>query len=101
MYLVEIFLPLYDQRGKRFPTSIYKAERERLVEKFGGITAHSQAPAKGLWKNQGRTEKDDMVIFEVMIKRLDRRWWKAYRRRLEKTFRQKELLMRAHSVTRL
>jgi hypothetical protein len=94
-------LPRYDQRGKRFSTSIYKAERERVVEEFGGMTAHSQAPAKGLWKNKGRTEKDDMLIFEVMIKKLDHRWWKAYRRQLEKTFHQKELLMRAHSVTRL
>ena len=101
MHLVEIFLPVYDNRGKRFAAALYRAERERLVERFGGLTAHSQSPARGLWSNKGRTEKDELIIFEVMVKKLDRRWWQAYRRRLEKTFKQKELLVRAHTVTRL
>jgi hypothetical protein len=67
-----------------------QTERERLVERSGGMTAHTQAPAKGLWKDKSGTEKDDLVIFEVMVKRLDRPWWKSYRRQLEKKFKQKE-----------
>ncbi len=98
MQLVEIFLPVYDNRGRRFAAKLYKAERESLVERFGGMTAHSQSPAKGLWKDKGRTKKDELIIFEVMVKRLDRRWWKLYRRELEKTFKQKELIVRSHPV---
>jgi hypothetical protein len=101
MQLVEIFLPVYDNRGRRFAAKLYKAERESLVERFGGMTAHSQSPAKGLWKDKGRTEKDELIIFEVMVKRLDLRWWRSYRRKLEKTFKQKELLVRAHPVLAL
>jgi hypothetical protein len=56
MRLVQIFLPLYDNAGKRFPARLYARERERLVEHFGGMTAHMQAPVKGFGRqDQKRT----------------------------------------------
>jgi hypothetical protein len=101
MYLVEIFLPLYDNRGRRFPAALYQAERERLVERFGGMTAHSQSPVKGLWQDKGRTKRDELVIFEVMAPKLERRWWRSHRRQLEKIFKQKELLVRGYRLVGL
>jgi hypothetical protein len=101
MRLVQIFMPLYDNRGKRLPPALFKREREYLVERYGGVTAYSQAPVKGLWKDSGHVSRDELVIFEVMVSRLNRRWWSQYRRLLTKRFKQKELLMRAQPVTTL
>ena len=66
--------------------------------RFGGITAHVQAPAKGLWRDGSKTHKDDLVIFEVMLRKVDRKWWSHYRHLLQKRFRQKELLVRVQEV---
>jgi hypothetical protein len=98
MRLLQIFLPLYDNAGKRFPTRLYARERERLVERFGGVTAHMQAPVKGLWKTGSKMNRDDLVIFEVMVRKVDRKWWSHYRHLLQKRFRQKELLVRSQEV---
>jgi len=46
--LVQIFLPLYDSAGKRLSKALYSRERDRLVERYGGLTAHMQSPAQGL-----------------------------------------------------
>jgi hypothetical protein len=98
MKLVQIFLPLYDNAGRRLPKALFSIERERLVERFGGLTAHVRSPAQGLWRTGQGVKRDDLVIFEVMIRRVDRKWWMAYRYRLEKRFKQKTLLVRVQDV---
>ena len=98
MKLVQIFLPRYDNRGRRFPASAYARERQSLVDRFGGMTAYAQAPAVGLWKNGPATKRDELIIFEVLMRRVDRKWWMAYPYKLQKRFRQKELLVRSQDV---
>ena len=98
MKLVQIFLPRYDNQGHRFPAALYARERDRLVERFGGLTAYTQNRAHGLWKDNGRTRRDVIIIFEVLLRRVDRKWWMAYRHRLQKRFRQKELLIRVQDA---
>ena len=98
MKLVQIFLPRYDNRGQRFPAALYARERDRLLERFGGVTAYTQNRAHGLWKDKGRTHRDSIIIFEVLLRRVDRKWWLAYRHRLQKRFRQKELLVRVQDA---
>ena len=53
-------------------------------------TAHTRAPATGLWKPSAveNTTRDDIVIYEVMAGYVDAGWWKAYRSQLEARFRQ-------------
>jgi hypothetical protein len=41
------------------------------------------------------------VIFAVMADPLDRAWWRDYRERLERRFRQEELVVRALGAERL
>ena len=72
-----------------------------LVRRFGGLTAYTRSPARGLWKSEGSTKRDDMIIVEVMAKRFDRAWWKEYRQDLESKFRQDEIIVRAHEVTQV
>jgi hypothetical protein len=99
MYLIELFLPLRDNRNQPFPHADYEAVERELTERFGGVTAYPRAPATGLWKTSPtKTIEDDLVVYEVMAKELDRDWWLEYRERLEKAFRQERVIIRAQAI---
>ena len=102
MHLVQLLLPLYDNRGNRLNKALFAEVRDELVARYGGMTAHARAPASGLWQEgAGETVHDDLVIYEVMVDTLDQPWWQRYRAELEKRFRQDELVVRAHPIVRL
>ena len=102
MHLVQILLPLYDNEGRPFPPADYGSLRTELAARFGGLTAFTRAPAEGLWSEGGAgTQRDDIVVFEVMTPELDRSWWNAYRRELELRFRQDAIVVRASAVEML
>ena len=42
-----------------------------------------------------------MLLFEVMVERLDRTWWSGYRVELERRFRQERIVVRALGVEML
>jgi hypothetical protein len=99
MYLIEIFLPVADNEGICFSRGEHQAVERELTEVFGGVTAYPRAPATGRWKDsEAATRKDDLIIYEVMSEKLDQQWWSRYRKRLEHTFRQEQLVIRAHEV---
>ena len=100
MHIVEIFLPLRDNEGRRFDRALYTRVREQLVERFGGLTAFTRSPAEGVWEEEGERRSDEIVIFEVMSDGIDRNWWDKYRAELETLFRQDEIVVRAHEVER-
>lgn len=96
MYLIQIFVPLYRNTGKKFPKKSYAQVRDTLLEKYGGLTVYSRMPVSGLWeKIPGHTIYDELLIFEVMAKNLSPRWWHRYRAALEKEFDQEHLVIRA------
>src|SRR3954469_15747276 len=101
MKLVQILLPVRDNRGRKFKGELYSDVHSELVRRFGGLTAYTRSPARGLRKTEGSTKRDDMIIVEVMAKRFDRTWWKKYRQDLESKFRQDEIIVRAHEVIQL
>ncbi|HEX2541343.1 MAG TPA: hypothetical protein VHM00_09710 [Caldimonas sp.] len=101
MHLVQIFLPVYDNAGVALPRELYDEVRRELVDRFRGLTAYSRAPAKGLWADGAQVEKDDIVVYEVMVEPLDPGWWSRYRKTLEQRFAQDELMVRALETTRL
>lgn len=101
MYLVQLLLPLYDNSGQKFEPVLYEDVRGDLVETFGGITAYNRAPARGLWHDREQVVRDDLIIYEVMTEKLDRRWWRAYRRKLEAGFQQETLVIRAQRIALL
>jgi hypothetical protein len=98
MYLVQILLPLYDNRGKRVPHRTFSGIAQHLTDRFGGLTAYSRAPAEGLWAKAGAVLKDDIVVFEVMTRRLEIRWWRQFKSKLEKELGQESLIIRAQSA---
>lgn len=93
--LVQILLPVYDKAGKRFSADLYNQVRVELTQRFGGLTAYTRAPAEGLWDTGSEMKRDDIVVLEVMSEHLDRGWWRNYRRQLEGTFRQDQIVIRA------
>jgi hypothetical protein len=42
-------------------------------------------------------KRDDIVVFEVMVEKLDRDWWSSYREAFEHRFRQDTIMMRVLS----
>ena len=99
MQLVQILLPLYDNTGNALSEDLFGKVRRELTERFGGLTAFTRAPAQGLWQDEGRTKHDEIVVFEVMVERLDAAWWRDYRKILEREFRQDTIVIRAQPVT--
>jgi hypothetical protein len=100
-WLVTLLLPLYDNAGEPFGPEPYARVREELTKKFGGLTAFTRAPAEGVWRAEGRTRRDEVVVLEVMAAELDRTWWGSYRRELEERFRQDEIVVRAQGYETL
>jgi hypothetical protein len=98
MHMIEILLPLYDNDGNHFDSAPYAAVREELVDHFGGLTAFTRSPAEGLWVEDGKRSRDDIIVFEVMADWIDRGWWRTYRARLEERFRQESIVVRAREV---
>jgi hypothetical protein len=102
MYLVQLLLPLYDQTGQRFANALYDQTAQELTKRFGGLTAYTRGPAVGFWEARpGQTQRDDVVVYEVMVGQLETEWWAAYRRMLEQRFAQDELVVRAQPIQRL
>ncbi len=99
MQLIQILLPLYDNDGRPFNEELFGRVRRELTERFGGLTAFTRAPAQGLWKDEGETRHDEIVVFEVMVDELDAAWWESYREALEQEFRQDTIVIRAQPVT--
>ncbi|MDB5752065.1 MAG: hypothetical protein JWP65_2486 [Ramlibacter sp.] len=101
MHLVQILLPLRDNAGDPLPHALFAAVRQELVERFGGMTAYTRAPASGVWDDGGDVERDDIVVYEVMADALDRGWWAGYRAGLEQRFAQEDIVVRAQAIERL
>lgn len=101
MHLIQILLPLADNAGRRFDGAAYGRVRSELAERFGGITSFTRAPAEGVWKEGGRTNHDDIVVFEVMAREIDHPWWERYRAELERRFDQEAIVIRAIRVEML
>ena len=92
-----MLIPIRDKEGHLFEQEAFGEVRRELTERYGGVTAYSRAPAEGHWELGAGVERDDVVVIEVLVDRVDVKWWKAYRQKLEERFEQEEILMRAVS----
>lgn len=98
MYLIQVLLPSSDNAGRRFPKAQFNRVKSLLTRAFGGITMYRRSPAEGVSEERSGIVRDDILIFEVMTEKLDRRWWKNYRAGLEKDFRQDRIIVRASKM---
>lgn len=96
MHLIELFLPLYDSQGNRFPQKIFTDLKTELTETFGGLTIHSKAPATGLWKPENSEPvKDTIVIYEIMTEDIDQDYWSRRKEQLQNDLQQDEIMIRS------
>jgi hypothetical protein len=92
-------LPLHDNDGVALPTIEFAWVREILANAFGGVTFLSRPPADGVWQgDDGEAEREQMVVVEVLVEKIDRSWWKEFRGDLERRFRQKVVVVTATAV---
>jgi hypothetical protein len=61
----------------------------------------SAGPAEGVWSDQGRKVRDEVILVEVMVETLDRAWWENFREQREVRLKQKSLVIRALGTERL
>src|SRR6187401_1105178 len=98
MFLVQILLPAFDNSGRRIPAREFRAVKKEITDKFHGLTAYSRSTAEGFWGKGQATQHDEIIVYEVMVPTLQQGWWKRYRRRLEKRFRQNSIIVRSHRL---
>jgi hypothetical protein len=100
MVLIQILLPVGapPDSPPRSRTAFDETRRE-LVERFGGITAYTRAPAEGVWTApDGGHALDTMLMVEVVARTFDRMWWRAYASTLARRFEQESIHVRALPV---
>lgn len=93
-HLVQWLLPLRDNLGATFPQALYAQVRAELTDAFGGVTAYPHTPAVGLWEDGDAVQRDELVLFEVLVDGFDRDWWTAYQAVLCRRFRQEAIQLR-------
>ena len=93
MYLIQVLLPRTSDKDN---DARFAHTRAELVEAFDGVTAYLRSPAQGAWTApDGRVERDDVVMVEVLIETFDRDWWRAYAGKLARRFDQEAIHIRA------
>ena|SRR5438105_4903277 len=101
MYLVQILLPLTDNDGRPFVETTLRNIQKELCDRFGGVTAYNRTPAEGIWQSEKGTQKDHIVIVEVMAEELEHAWWRGFKSRVETALAQDELVVRAQAIETL
>ena len=80
----------------------HQVVKKELTDRFQGMTAYNRAPAEGLWrkspKKGQKTQRDDIIVYEVMTRSRQVTWWRIFRKRLEKRFRQEAVVIRAQEI---
>ncbi|MBA2655948.1 MAG: hypothetical protein H0U70_03075 [Tatlockia sp.] len=98
MQLIELFLPIYSNKNKKFSKELFQQTYDELVNKFGGLTVYSRVPMQGFWQKNDKIVKDELIIYEVMDENFSSHWWCEYRVCLEKRFQQERLIIRTHTI---
>ncbi len=97
MVLMQLLIPTSVPGAVPAPAAAALADTyKELAERFDGLTAYVRAPASGIWTApDGRTERDDVVMVEVVTADFDRVWWTTYAAKLAERFRQDTIHVRA------
>jgi mRNA-degrading endonuclease YafQ of YafQ-DinJ toxin-antitoxin module len=100
MYLIELLLPLTNNKDKPFKTKYFEQVQHHLTEKFGGLTAFTRNPAEGVWKQDksSKPTEDEIIIFEVLTPRFSKKWWQDYKEELKTTFQQKDIIIKVMKI---
>jgi hypothetical protein len=76
-YLVEILLPMDTGNGEPVSQKWFEDFLKELTDKFGGATSFVRSPGHGLWRDGGGTDRDTIVVVEVMAEKLEQDYWRS------------------------
>jgi hypothetical protein len=68
-----------NNEGRPFAAKTYQSLRDEITEYYGGVTAVTRAPTEGETNAGTGNAHDDIVVFEVMTDKIDRRCSMQYR----------------------
>jgi hypothetical protein len=54
----------YSNTGEPFEQRLFADLRGELAERFGGITACTRAPVRGVWQEIEQVVRDDLISYE-------------------------------------
>jgi hypothetical protein len=99
MVLIQVVLPITESvRGRSEDlNTIFGAVRRELLELVDGVTACLRS-ATDVWTDGEDDEPANGVRIEVLATTFDRRWWRAYARKLARRFGQRTVCVRVESV---
>ena len=92
----DIYLPLTTNEGQSIPKKKFIAVEQRLVQRFGGLTAQRREfPLQGIWQGKRRLYVDEVIIMTVLDFRSQgsARFIAALKRSLLNDFEQIEILI--------
>jgi inorganic pyrophosphatase len=99
--LVQLFIPLKDQKGDPFPGELFLNLNRELVKQFGGVTIYSRSPVTGIWKNDQTTTHDELLVYEVLTVMNNDNYWQELKAKLEKLFAQDEILIQMSKIRKI
>ena len=98
----DLYVPLYYNDGSPVETRKLVWLRDRLIEKFGGLTYFPQ-PNEGFWKMGDITYQDQIVIYRVVASnaRTARTFFRQLKEELKAELDQEEILIIERDVETL
>ena len=98
----DLYIPLYDNEGRRLPRRKLATLKESLVDEFGGLT-HFRQKNEGLWKIGAFTFRDEIVIFRVLTDEEEKaqQFFARLKRQMEREWQQADVLIIERDVRKV
>ena len=63
----DIYLPLTDNDGRPFADDLFRGVHNRLLDRFGGLTAQQREfPLQGIWQGATRIYLDQVIVLTAL-----------------------------------
>lgn len=90
---LELLVPETDAAGAKFPQKYYHDLEKELIKKFGGLTVYQRSPVAGMWQDDSACTQQGMFVYELLLPKLEVAYWQQLKKKLEKKFNEKEILI--------
>jgi hypothetical protein len=99
MVLIQVLLPITQavRDGAEDVNAMFASVRRELIDLVDGVSACLRS-ATDVWTGAEGEEAANGVRIEVLATTFDRRWWRAYARKLARRFGQNTVHVRVESV---
>ena len=89
---LELILPHEDNEGNRFDPKLHNKIQNELIEEFGGLTTYERL-VQGSWKSGRECMQQSVIVHELLLPSIDFAYWQKMKNKLEKTFKQTEVML--------